>query len=154
MMQTVLIVEDDPLNCELFEKILSKRGGLTVKKTENVDQIIQWAEDKSIDLVLIDIALCHSFYQGKLVDGIQISKLLKSNPQTASLPVVLVTAGASAYTFPRDRALLLKRSGADEYIAKPITDHHYFLEQLHQCWNACNLKRLKNEQLSNESYSK
>lgn len=144
MMQTILVVEDDPLNCELFEKILTKRGGLTVKKTEDVDEILALAGAKAVDLILVDIALCHSFYEGKSIDGIQISKLLKSNPQTADLPVVLVTASASAYMSTRDRKSLLKRSGADGYIAKPITDHHQFLEQLHQCWATC-----QNHQVSN-----
>ena len=36
-MATVLIVEDDPINLRVFSKILTKRGGLSVKGTEDVD---------------------------------------------------------------------------------------------------------------------
>jgi len=37
-MTTVLIVEDDPINFRVFAKILTKRGGLEVKGTEDVEE--------------------------------------------------------------------------------------------------------------------
>ena len=42
-MKTVLIVEDDLINARVFSKILTKRGGLAVKHTENVDEVMQIA---------------------------------------------------------------------------------------------------------------
>ena len=40
-MKTVLIVEDDLINARVFSKILTKRGGLDVKHTENVDEVMR-----------------------------------------------------------------------------------------------------------------
>ncbi|MFM7323460.1 MAG: response regulator, partial [Nodosilinea sp.] len=39
-MKTVLIVEDEPINARVFSKILTKRGGLAVKHTEDVEEVM------------------------------------------------------------------------------------------------------------------
>lgn len=125
-MKTVLIVEDDPINARVFSKILSKRGGLAVKHTENVEEVMQIAHAGEADIILMDVSLAHSHYQGKSVDGIKITQMLKANPQTAKLPIILVTAHA----MEGDRENFLKQSGADGYISKPVVDHQQFIEQI------------------------
>jgi two-component system cell cycle response regulator DivK len=125
-MTTVLIVEDDPLNYRVFAKILTKRGGLEVKGTEDVEEVIRIAQQKEADLILMDVSLSHSTYQGQSVDGIKITQMLKANPATASLPIILVTAHA----MEGDRENFLKQSGADGYISKPIVDHQAFVNQV------------------------
>ena len=125
-MTTVLIVEDDPINFRVFSKILTKRGGLDVKGTEDVLEVLQFAQSGEVDVILMDVSLANSVYDGKPVDGIKITQMLKSDPQTASLPVILVTAHA----MQGDRENFLKRSGADDYISKPIVDHQKFIEQI------------------------
>ncbi|NJO43781.1 MAG: response regulator [Cyanobacteria bacterium CRU_2_1] len=125
-MKTVLIVEDDLINARVFSKILTKRGGLEVRHTENVDEVMKIAQDREADIILMDVSLSHSVYQGKPVDGIKITQMLKSNPQTASLPIILVTAHA----MEGDRENFLKQSGADDYISKPVVDHQQFVDQI------------------------
>lgn len=125
-MTTVLIVEDDPINFRVFSKILTKRGGLQVKGTENVEEVLQFAQSGEIDAILMDVSLANSVYQGKSVDGIKITQMLKSDPQTATLPVILVTAHA----MQGDRENFLKQSGADGYISKPVVDHEQFIQQI------------------------
>lgn len=125
-MTTVLIVEDDPINFRVFSKILTKKGGLQVKGTENVEKVLQMAQSGSIDAILMDVSLANSIYQGKPVDGIEITQMLKSDPQTASLPVILVTAHA----MQGDRENFLKQSGADGYISKPVVDHQEFIDRI------------------------
>jgi len=125
-MTTVLIVEDDPLSLRVFTKILTKRGGFEVKGTENVEEILQISSSKKADVILMDVSLSNSFYQGKPVDGLKICKLLKSNPQTAKIPVILV----SAHAMSGDRESFLNDSGADGYIKKPIIDHQQFVAQI------------------------
>lgn len=125
-MTTVLIVEDDPINLRVFSKILTKRGGLQVKGTENVEEVLKVAQSGEIDLILMDVSLANSIYQGKPVDGIKITQMLKADPKTSSLPVILVTAHA----MQGDRENFLKQSGADDYISKPIVDHQKFIEQI------------------------
>ncbi len=125
-MKTVLIVEDDPINARVFAKILTKRAGLEVKHTENVDEVMQIALNKLADIILMDVSLSRSVYQGKSVDGIKITQMLKANPETASLPVILVTAHA----MEGDRHSFLTLSGADGYISKPVVDHQEFVDQI------------------------
>ena len=125
-MKTVLIVEDDLINARVFSKILSKRGGLDVKHTEDVEEVMKIAQSHEIDLILMDVSLSHSVYQGKSVDGIKITQMLKSDPQTANLPVILVTAHA----MEGDRENFLNQSGADGYISKPVVDHQLFIDQI------------------------
>lgn len=125
-MKTVLIVEDDPINARVFAKILTKRAGLEVKHTENVEEVMQIALNKLADIILMDVSLSRSVYQGKSVDGIKITQMLKANPETASLPVILVTAHA----MEGDRLSFLSLSGADGYISKPVVDHQEFVDQI------------------------
>jgi CheY-like chemotaxis protein len=125
-MKTVLIVEDDLINARVFSKILTKRGGLEVKHTENVDEVMQIAQSGAADIILMDVSLSRSMYQGKPVDGIKITQMLKADPQTAQLPIILVTAHA----MEGDRENFLKQSGADDYISKPVVDHQQFVDQI------------------------
>lgn len=125
-MKTVLIVEDDLINARVFSKILTKRGGLAVQHTENVDEVMQIAQEHGADIILMDVSLSHSMYQGKSVDGIKITQILKSDPNTADLPIILVTAHA----MEGDRENFLKQSGADGYISKPVVDHQAFVDQV------------------------
>jgi CheY-like chemotaxis protein len=125
-MTTVLVVEDNPLNWQIFQRILTRRGGLVAKHTEDVAEVIQLAEAGEVDIILMDIALCNSSYQGRPVDGIKITQMLKANPKTAKVPVILVTANA----VEGDRENLLNQSSADGFIPKPVTDHRDFLAQI------------------------
>ena len=126
LMKTVLIVEDDLVNARVFSKILTKRGGLDVKHTENVEEVMKIAQAGEADIILMDVSLSHSVYQGKSVDGIKITQMLKSDPETAALPIILVTAHA----MEGDRENFLKQSGADGYISKPVVDHQQFVDQI------------------------
>ncbi|MDV2990668.1 MAG: Polar-differentiation response regulator DivK [Chroococcidiopsis sp. SAG 2025] len=126
MMKTVLIVEDDPINARVFAKILTKRGGLETKHTENVEEVMEIATSGQVDIILMDVSLSRSVYQGKAVDGIKITQMLKANPQTAKLPIILVTA----HVMEGDRENFLRQSGADGYISKPVVDHQQFVEQI------------------------
>lgn len=125
-MATVLIVEDDPANILVFSKILTKRAGLSVRATENVEEVMTLAAEGGIDLILMDVALSRSLYQGKSVDGIRITQMLKADPKTAKLPIILVTAHAMR----GDRESFLHQSGADGYISKPVVDQQAFVDTI------------------------
>ena len=125
-MKTVLIVEDDLINARVFSKILTKRGGLSVKHTENLEEILKIDLSGAADLILMDVSLSRSVYRGKSVDGIKITQMLKSDPQTANLPIILVTAHA----MEGDRENFLNQCGADAYISKPVVDHQLFIDKI------------------------
>ena len=126
MNNNILLVEDDPLNVIIFKKLLEKRGGFQVINTEDVDEILDLCQKQIISLVIMDISLAQSAYQGKFVDGIEITRLLKNNHKTKNIPVILTTAHAMR----GDSERFLKESGADGYISKPVTDHEGFVNTI------------------------
>ena len=125
-MSIVLIVEDDPINMKVFSKILTKRGGLEVKGTENVEEVMTIAQSGVIDVILMDISLANSYYQGKPVDGVKITQILKGDERTKDIPIILVTAHA----MQGDRENFLAESGANAYISKPVVDHEEFVNTI------------------------
>ncbi|HEY9600753.1 MAG TPA: response regulator [Allocoleopsis sp.] len=125
-MTTVLLVEDDPINVRLFSTILTKRAGLEVKHTEDVEEVMAIAQAGVADIILMDVSLANSTYRGKRMDGLKITQMLKANLISAKVPVILVTAHAS----PSDRETFLKASGANELIPKPILDQQQFVDKV------------------------
>ena len=52
--------------------------------------------------------------------------MLKSNPESADVPVIVVTAHA----MDGDRETFLNQSGANGYISKPVVDHQKFVDDI------------------------
>ena len=127
-MAKVLLVEDDPANARVFEKVLQRRGGFEVLHSQDVEQILQLAQAREVDVILLDVSLSQSTFRGEAVDGIRIAQLLKGDPRTSSIPILLVTAHAMR----GDRETFLAQSGADGYLAKPVVDHEEMVNQVRQ----------------------
>lgn len=125
-MRRVLVVEDDPHNALLFRKLLERRGGFTVSVTEAADQVVDVARRADTDLIILDVSLNNTSWQGAPINGIELCRLLKGDPATAGVPVVLATAHAMR----GDAEGFVKESGADGYVSKPILDHAAFVEQM------------------------
>jgi CheY-like chemotaxis protein len=138
--QTVLVVEDDPVNLRIFQKILKRRGNFNAVHSENVLEIFELTTSGAIDLVLMDVSLTNSRYNDQPVDGLWITKTLKSDPYTQDLPIILVTANAMV----GDRERFLKESGANDYVSKPIIDQNQFIELIRQYLAVLNPNPLKN----------
>ena len=98
--------------------VLEKRGGLEVVVSEDVADILAMAQRGEVAAVLMDVSLTRSQHEGRPVDGLFITSLLKADPATRALPVLLTTAHAMA----GDRERFLAQTGADGYLAKPIID--------------------------------
>lgn len=125
-MPHVVIVEDDKMNARLFQLLLERRGGFQVTITENVGELLSMVNDQSVDLILMDVSLANSQYEGKVIDGLEITRKIKANPLTRDVPVILATAHA----MHGDRERFLSESNADEYVAKPILDQAGFVEKV------------------------
>jgi CheY-like chemotaxis protein len=122
----VLVVEDDAMNALLFRKLLEKRCGHRVTVTESPDLVLELVRGGGVGLVLMDVSLANSRYQGRPMNGVELCRLLKSDPATCRVPVVLATAHAMR----GDDETLLAESGADDYLSKPIIDHGAFVERI------------------------
>jgi two-component system, cell cycle response regulator DivK len=104
---TVLIIEDNPRNLKLVRDVLNVRG-LATLEAECAEDGIALARSERPDLVLMDVQLPG-------IDGMQALRRLRSNPATADIPVIAVTA----FAMQADRERFLA-AGFDGYLSKPI----------------------------------
>ena len=125
-MKHVLVVEDEPLNAIVFSKVLERRGGFRVTLTEDAERVFELARAGAVDLVIMDVSLAHTRWEGRAVNGVELCRLLKADPRTGRVPVLLATAHAMR----GDAESLLAQSGADHYVAKPILDHEDFIQRV------------------------
>lgn len=107
MGQTILIVEDNPVNMEL-ETDLLEVAGYRVLQAATADIGLRLAREEKPDLILMDVSLPGT-------DGLTALKLLRADSRTQAIPVVIVTA--HAMKGDEERA---QQAGAAGYITKPI----------------------------------
>lgn len=106
-MARVLVVEDNAVNMELMVWLLGSRGHEVVGARDAAEALA------AIDAQCPALVLCDLQLPG--MDGYQLLSRLRSDPATAGLRVVAVTAHA----MPDDRGRVLA-AGFDGYFAKPI----------------------------------
>lgn len=126
MAQKILLVEDDPINVKFIEVVLTRMGGYEVIVSEDVEEILALAKSGTLAGIIMDISLARSSYQGKKVDGLFITKLIKADPESAKIPVLMATAHAMY----GDREKFLAETGAEGYLSKPIHDPDAFLREV------------------------
>ncbi len=125
MSPTILIVDDNALVAKFFRMSLERAGGFTCLVTENVSEMMVNVRAGQIDLAVLDVSLSDSMWEGRPVDGLELSRLLKKN-SPKPLPVILATAHAMA----GDRERFLAASGADDYLEKPVYDAAHLVEKV------------------------
>jgi two-component system, cell cycle response regulator DivK len=103
----ILLVEDNELNGDMLSRRLVRRG-YEVKTAMDGKEGLRMANTFSPDLILLDLSLPE-------MDGWEVLKNLKQNPQLKGIPVVALTA--HALVSDRNRAL---EAGFDEYDIKPV----------------------------------
>ena len=113
-----MIVEDDPMNAKLFQLILTRKGGYAIEITEDPAHVVREIRAGTVDLVIMDVSLSNSQLDGRAVDGLEITRLLKADPTTRHVPVLLATAHA----MKGSKEKFLRESGADDYISKSIVN--------------------------------
>ena len=103
----VLVVEDNETSMKLFRDVLTATGYRTLEATTG-REAVEVATEHVPDLVLMDIQLPD-------VDGVEALTRLRANDETASIPVLAVTA--QAMYGDRERFLAV---GFDGYVSKPV----------------------------------
>jgi CheY-like chemotaxis protein len=121
------LVEDDPVNVKFIQVVLTRRGGYEVTVSEDVGEILRFVREEKPILVIMDVSLSRSTWEDQKVDGLFITRMLKEDPETAKVPVMLATAHAMF----GDRERFLRETGAEGYLAKPIHDPDAFLKAIH-----------------------
>ena len=110
----ILIVEDERDIVDLLRYNLQTAGFETDYVRNGADALHQVVE-KAPDLILLDLMLPE-------VDGMIVCRLLKNDPRTKNIPIVMVTAK----TEEKDRVAGLEL-GADDYITKPFSPREVVL---------------------------
>ena len=108
MAKTVLIVEDNELNMKLFHDLLEAHGYRTVGTRNGIDAL-DLARKHRPDLILMDIQL-------PKMSGLDATRHLRSDPRTATVPIIVVTSFALSGDDQK-----AKDADASAYLAKPYS---------------------------------
>ena len=113
MTARVLVVDDILSNVKLLEAKLSAEYFDVVTAFNGLECLAKVAESAP-DIVLLDVMMPG-------MDGFEVCRRIKSDPKTAHVPVVMVTA----LDQPSDRVAGLE-AGADDFLTKPVDDAALF----------------------------
>ena len=107
MSKKILVVDDDIETVRLVGLVL-ERAGHEILVAVSGEQALEKARTQDPDLIILDIAMPG-------MDGYEVSRQLRSTPETADLPILLFTAKTDV----RDKVNGFE-AGADDYVTKPI----------------------------------
>jgi CheY-like chemotaxis protein len=103
----ILVVEDEESLLKLESILFASKGYLVTGVRDGREALDSIARSRP-DLVVLDVML-------PVLDGFQVCSAIKGDPQTSSIPVVMLTAKKSSADLERGRT-----AGADAYITKPF----------------------------------
>lgn len=109
MTARILIVDDLEINLRVLEARLTAEYYDVVTATSGA-AALEICRNQSIDLVLLDVMMPE-------MDGFEVCRLMKNDPEMMHLPIVLITA----LDQPSDRVAGLE-AGADDFLTKPVRD--------------------------------
>lgn len=124
----VLVIDDNPSNVLLLQKILLMHGYENVKTLTDSRQVFDSIITYQPDIVLLDLQMPH-------IDGYSILEWIRSEKTTCFLPVIVITAQNDNVT--KLKALSM---GAQDFIGKPF-DH---MEVITRIGNLLQIRRLHN----------
>mgnify|MGYP005834687709 FL=1 len=126
-MKKLLIVEDDTLTQQLY-MVYFRKSGIEPYITDDGEELFTILHRENIGLVLMDINLTNTYFRGEKMDGIKLSRLIKSNSDTKNIPIIIAT-GFSAFNHDDS---LVKQTQADDLVVKPITNFNAFVNKVNQ----------------------
>jgi len=121
-MPHILIIDDSPTEVHVFKSMLEKNN-IQVSVASNGEEGIEKAIQLKPDLILMDVVM-----PGK--NGFQATRDLNRNPETASIPVIIITTKDQ-----ETDKIWGMRQGARDYIVKPA-DERDLIERIHQVLDA------------------
>jgi two-component system phosphate regulon response regulator PhoB len=110
----ILVVDDEPDMLELIDLNL-KGAGYQVTTALDGDEALKKARSLLPNLIILDLMLPE-------VDGLEVCKILRRDPTTSAIPIIMLTAKSAEV----DRVLGLEL-GADDYVTKPFSPRELVL---------------------------
>jgi two-component system, cell cycle response regulator DivK len=108
-MAKILLVEDDEMNRDMLSRRLERKN-YTVTLALNGQEAVEKAQAELPDLILMDMNMPE-------MDGLEATRLIKKNPATAHIPVLVVSAHAMPSYVAKAKA---SEGGCDDYDTKPV----------------------------------
>lgn len=107
MSEKILIVDDEEANLRLLTQWLIPLG-YDIELASNGEEAVRKARDNSPDLIILDIMM-------PVMDGYEACRILKSDPETKNIPIIMVTA-----LHERESKLKGLSVSANDFLSKPI----------------------------------
>ena len=111
MAYKILVVDDEPTIVRLMEFILARQGHQMLAAV-NGEEALEKIRAHKPDLVLLDIMMPR-------IDGYEVAQQLRADPETASLPIIMLSAKAQTEDIRRGGEV-----GVSAYVTKPFSPEH------------------------------
>lgn len=103
-----VLVVDDSLSVRTQMDLCLRLNDMSVDLAEDAEEALDLIEKRSYDVIFLDVVLPE-------MDGYKVCKLIKSNAETRSIPIVMLTGKSSP--FNKVRGVM---AGCDRYLTKPV----------------------------------
>lgn len=105
---SVLVVDDEPLTQDLL-RLMLEPAGFRVTGAEHGLEALQKVQQNKPDIMILDVMMPH-------MDGIAVCRKIRSNPETADLPIVMLSGKTHLNAVEEGM-----EAGANRYLAKPMS---------------------------------
>ncbi|MCF8365413.1 MAG: hybrid sensor histidine kinase/response regulator [Bacteroidales bacterium] len=144
----ILLVDDNPINIRVAAKIL-RSNNYNISFSQSGPEAIQKAGQIDFDLVLLDIMMPD-------MDGYEVCKRLKENPETMKVPIIFLTAKTESENVVRAFEL-----GGADYVTKPFNgkellsrvETHIRLKRSREALEDTNLKLIESNETKDKMFS-
>ena len=102
-----MVVDDDPDTVSILARHLQREGFVPVEASSGVE-CLKLVQEKEVDVILLDLMMPD-------MDGFHVCKALKNNPDTAEIPIIMITARDDL-----DARAEGMRLGVSDFLAKPV----------------------------------
>ncbi|WP_114418621.1 HD domain-containing phosphohydrolase [Marinospirillum perlucidum] len=111
----LLLVDDEPANLKLLQKILAREGYVSCEVIQDSRQVMKSYQRQRPDVILLDLNMPH-------LDGFQVLEQLQTLDDPLLPPVLILTAQQE-----RDCLLKALKLGARDYLSKPFDQHELLM---------------------------
>jgi CheY-like chemotaxis protein len=108
MSWSVLVVDDEPMTQDLL-RLMLEPAGFRVTGAEHGLEALKKVEEIKPDIMILDVMMPH-------MDGITVCKKIRSNPETADLPIVMLSGKTHLNAIEEGL-----QAGANRYLPKPMS---------------------------------